>query len=71
MVSLNFDISYASQYSVCNDFAQTKGEKLNEGPIQQLVRDVRKRNAREFCSTCRDDEQTDHRLSTAATATPM
>ena len=52
-------------------FAQTKGEKLNEGPIPQLVRGARKRHAREFRATCRDDEKTDDRLATAATAIPM
>ncbi|EFX60412.1 hypothetical protein DAPPUDRAFT_124270, partial [Daphnia pulex] len=38
-------------------FAQKKGEKLNEGRIQQLVRDARKTHAREFRATSRDNEQ--------------
>jgi hypothetical protein len=38
-------------------FAQKKGEKLNEGRIQQLVRDARKTQAREFRATSRDNEQ--------------
>ncbi len=38
-------------------FAQKKGEKLNEGRIQQLVHDARKTQAREFRATSRDNEQ--------------
>jgi hypothetical protein len=38
-------------------FAQKKGEKLNEGRIQQLVRDAWKTHAHEFRATSRDNEQ--------------
>jgi len=38
-------------------FAQKKGDTLNEGRIQQLVRDTRKTHAREFRATSRDNEQ--------------
>jgi hypothetical protein len=38
-------------------FAQKKGEKLNGGRIQQLVRDARKTHAREFRATSHDNEQ--------------
>ena len=53
-------------------FAHKKGEKLNEGRIQQLVRDARKTHAKEFRATCRvDEQQADDRRATAATATPI
>ncbi|EFX77271.1 hypothetical protein DAPPUDRAFT_247819 [Daphnia pulex] len=40
-------------------YAQKEGEKLNEGRIQQLVRDARKKHAREFRVIFRDNEQED------------
>nr|CAH0112420.1 unnamed protein product [Daphnia galeata] len=53
-----------------NLLAVFRGEKLNEGQIQQLVHDARKRLAIEFGATCRDDELPDYRLAPVATATP-
>ena len=52
-------------------FAKKKGEKLNEGRIQQLVRDARKTHAREFRPTCRSNEQADDVPATAAATTQI
>lgn len=51
---------------------QKKGEQLNEGRIQQLVRDARKTHAREFRATSRGNEQAaDDAPATAAGATQI
>ncbi|XP_045027157.1 uncharacterized protein LOC123470669 [Daphnia magna] len=53
-------------------FAKKKGEQLNEGRIQQLVRDARKTHAREFRATSRGNEQAaDDAPATAAGATQI
>ncbi|XP_045024709.1 uncharacterized protein LOC123469645 [Daphnia magna] len=53
-------------------FAKKKGEQLNEGRIQQLVRDARKTHAREFRATSRGNEQAANDApATAAGATQI